>query len=46
MNKFTKAINKMANKAGKNSPAILIGLGITSAAGAVIFAIKGTIAAN
>lgn len=46
MNKFTKVMNKMANKAGKNSPAILIGLGITSAAGAVIFAIKGTIAAN
>lgn len=46
MNKFIKAMNKMANKAGKNSPAILVGLGITSAAGAVIFAIKGTIAAN
>ena len=46
MNKFTRVLNKMANKAGKNSPAILIGLGITSAAGAVIFAVKGTIAAN
>ena len=46
MNKFTRTMNKIANKAGKNSPAILVGLGITSAAGAVIFAIKGTIAAN